>query len=391
VPAPDPRCADAIANVAKRSYGIDRWAKPCAELGAQMGPGWMHQLAMTMVHPPKGPDDVDPFEWVQRVQIAAALTIAHLDQGWEGSVRKRALTSLALGPVDWTVSAAILAMSIVAKSDPNARRDIEQLYEYLRRSVGQTGFTCYEWPLANAWISLGGHSPDRLAELQAWRDRAIQGAPDNVEKHEGLDLQRYAEFCVKRDEILMRGNMGAQGAMQAMQGGGTWPELQRLCQEFGVQPKGNQPNAAAARVPEWDQRINGDAELQKGWNEEMSNARLRAQGIDPNSPEGQRLKQFQSGKPVDVEVEKARAQQAAQQIAQGEGGDPDPVVFPGQKVAKLSDYVGLMKEMQKGNMNGALAKYGLDMGAYMKVAQAWGAKMASDATLTAKFGKMMAG
>lgn len=88
--------------------------------------------------------------------------------------------------------------------------------------------------------------------------------------------------------------------------------------------------------------------------------------------------------------EMAKAQAAAQQVAAGGGGDPDPVVFPGQKVPKLSDYVGLMKAMQTGNMMGALGKYGLDMMGYASVATAWGQKLAADATLNAKFAAMMA-
>ena len=87
----------------------------------------------------------------------------------------------------------------------------------------------------------------------------------------------------------------------------------------------------------------------------------------------------------------ARRRRGAAQIASGQGGDADPVVFPGQKLAKLSDYVGLMKAMQTGDMNGALRKYGLDMGSYMQASQAWGIKLAADPMLTQKFGKMMAG
>ena len=33
------------------------------------------------------------------------------------------------------------------------------------------------------------------------------------------------------------------------------------------------------------------------------------------------------------------------------------MVFPGQKVARLSDYVKLMKAMQTGNMMGALGQF----------------------------------
>ncbi|MBK7778775.1 MAG: hypothetical protein IPI43_32465 [Sandaracinaceae bacterium] len=93
-----------------------------------------------------------------------------------------------------------------------------------------------------------------------------------------------------------------------------------------------------------------------------------------------------------MEGARVNAQAVAQQMAAGEDmGDPDPVVFPGQTVAKLlSDYVKMMKKMQTGDANGALKMYGLNMGSYGGVAQAWGVKLASDPVLTAKFGKMMA-
>jgi hypothetical protein len=65
-------------------------------------------------------------------------------------------------------------------------------------------------------------------------------------------------------------------------------------------------------------------------------------------------------------------------------------VFPGQRVARLSDYVRLMKAMQTGNMMGALGQFGLDMMGYATVATAWGQKLAQDPTLNAKFAAQMA-
>ena len=95
-------------------------------------------------------------------------------------------------------------------------------------------------------------------------------------------------------------------------------------------------------------------------------------------------------KKFDQAEEMAKAQGAQQAIAAGGGGDPDPVVFPGQPVAKLSDYVKLMKMMQTGNMMGALAHYKLDMMQYASVATAWGGKLGADPTLNAKFAAAMA-
>jgi tetratricopeptide (TPR) repeat protein len=70
-------------------------------------------------------------------------------------------------------------------------------------------------------------------------------------------------------------------------------------------------------------------------------------------------------------------------------GDADPVVFPGQRVSKLSDYVRIMKGMQTGNAAGALAQAGLDMQSYGQVAMAWAQAMQRDPTLVQKYTRMM--
>jgi len=90
-----------------------------------------------------------------------------------------------------------------------------------------------------------------------------------------------------------------------------------------------------------------------------------------------------------TQMKEAQAGQAA--VASGAAGDADPVIFPGQPVAKLSDYVKIMKKMQTGDMNGALAPYGLDMMGYASVAGQWGTKLGADPVLNAKFMKLLMG
>jgi hypothetical protein len=87
----------------------------------------------------------------------------------------------------------------------------------------------------------------------------------------------------------------------------------------------------------------------------------------------------------------AQAQAAAAAVQTGAAGDMDPVVFPGQRVARLSDYVRIMKGMQSGNPMGALAQMGLDMQSYGQVAMQWSQAMQRDPTLVAKFQRMMQG
>ncbi|MBI5531731.1 MAG: tetratricopeptide repeat protein [Deltaproteobacteria bacterium] len=70
-------------------------------------------------------------------------------------------------------------------------------------------------------------------------------------------------------------------------------------------------------------------------------------------------------------------------------GEPDPVVFPGQRIARLSDYVRVVKGMQTGNVAGALQAAGLDMNAWGQVAAAWGQRLSQDQGLAQQFQMMM--
>jgi hypothetical protein len=67
----------------------------------------------------------------------------------------------------------------------------------------------------------------------------------------------------------------------------------------------------------------------------------------------------------------------------------DPEVFPGKRLGRLSEYVALMRGMQSGDFAGALARAGLDMAGYAQVAQAWGAALAEDPELGARYNEMM--
>ncbi len=280
---PDANVALAIHELAAEPFSLELWEPKARALAAKLGPAQVNSLLGTMVHPPRPPNsDWRVLVWVQRVQVAAALVIAYLDSGWEGSVRKRTLYSLLYGPVDWTVDAAIIALGCLARQDPTIRAEVEQAFAWLQGQVASEGFTCFEYPLVSTWLALDGHDPATLARLEEWQKRVLE----------------------------------TSGGAQVL--------------SSEIKPKA----------------FNQDEEV-------------------------------------------AKAQVAQQQLAAGQGGEADPEVFPGQPVARLSDYVRMMKGMQSGDMMGAIGQFGLDMGSYAQVMQAWGAKLQADPTLNAKFGAMM--
>ncbi|MCA9706312.1 MAG: hypothetical protein KDK70_10730 [Myxococcales bacterium] len=384
---PDPRAAEAVAGIAQQRYHLPTWATAAAALG--MGDGWAQHLLATMLHPPPAPDHVHPLDWVPRVQVAAALVLAAAPGG------HRVLQSLALGPADWCVEAAIVALGELARRQPAAQASVEQLFGYLRAQIPKEGFSSYAYPLACTWLTLVPAGDPRAAELEAWRQRILRGeeggttSKGSIGMIGGLNMETYAEFCVKRDLLTMQ--QGYQGraalAMQAFGRGGDGGSLQALAAEYGVP----MINAGTAYIEGWNEAINRDPRLGLAFEQTKSRIKLQLQGIDPDSEEARLSHNLMQGKGLDQEQELRKAQAAQEQLAAGLAGEADPTVFPGQKVARLSDYVQLMKRMQTGDFNGALAAYGLDMGSYSLVMQAWGTKLGVDPTLNAKFGQMMAG
>jgi hypothetical protein len=190
-----------------------------------------------------------------------------------------------------------------------------------------------------------------------------------------MTIEEYAKFSVLRDRIVA----GLGYSRSALIGFNPPPALVALCQKHGVDP-------GHPFVKEWQEALNASPRLNEVFIEARRGFELSEMGV--SAKEKDALDDIRQGN-MDMHLRMAQAQQAQAAVAAGDGGDPDPVVFPGQRVARLSDYVGIMKGMQTGNMMGALSQYGLDMMSYGSVATAWGAKMAADPTLTEKFNRMM--
>jgi tetratricopeptide (TPR) repeat protein len=284
LPRPDPQVVKKLHNLASEPFAFDLWAPRAQQLARELGPGALQSLLAALTFPPKPPgSNWRVLGWTQRAQIATVLVLAHLDDGWNGSLRQKVLYSLLYGPTDWVTTATICVLGHLARHDATIRAEVQQAFAWMRSIIPKEGFTTWEHPLACVWLSLPGLDEATKKGLEQWRD--------------------------------------------AIEDGKTGGSRVYSCQ---------------LEAKKFDQA----AEMQK-------------------------------------------AQAAQQQIAQGGGGDPDPMVFPGQRVAKLSDYVKIMKGMQTGNMMGALGAYGLDMMSYSQVATAWGQKLAADPVLNAKFSAMM--
>jgi tetratricopeptide (TPR) repeat protein len=152
VAPPAPAVAEAVAQLAAQPYHLDAWWGQARRLAQQLGPARVEDLLATMVYPP-GVGGVDrPAAWVFRVQVAAALVIAHLDSGWEDSVRGRALLSLVNGPMDWTVDAALVALAALARAEDDCAPAIAEQFRALR--AGLSADSALSFVPALLWNSL---------------------------------------------------------------------------------------------------------------------------------------------------------------------------------------------------------------------------------------------
>jgi tetratricopeptide (TPR) repeat protein len=378
----DPNVAHAVGSIAFQLFRKDVWDPAAQRLASELGPNAVHALLAVATNPP-APHEFDGVMWTYRCQIATAVVLSHLGP-WESGPGRAALYSMVSGPSDWVTIAGIVALAWRAADGPNVRAEVEGAFRWLRGLVAAEGFTPWEGALAYVWLGMGGHTEPVRADLQAWIDRyertlTSKNAVRTLRRYGGMTLEQYAAFSVERDRIVA--GLGYQGAGSMLVGFNPPPALVALCQRANVNP--HKPF-----VDEWQEALNANSGLMNAFVEARSAYELEQMGVSKD--EKAALDQIRGGD-MDMHQRMAQAQQAQADVAAGNAGDPDPEVFPGQRVARLSDYVRILKGMQTGNMMGALAQYGLDMMSYGQVAQAWAAKMAADPTLTDKFSRMMNG
>jgi hypothetical protein len=379
----DPQLANMIGQLAYQPFRKDVWDPAALRIAQQLGPNAAQPMMNVLLNPPPPPNDIDGVTWFYRCQIATAIVLSHFGP-WETGPGRAALYSMISGPSDWVTIAGIVALAWRAGDSPNVGAEVEGAFSWLRTQIPKEGFTPWEGALAYAWQSLlmmgGGHSDSLKQALERWIDTyedtlSEKNAVRTLRRHGGMTIEEYAKYSVQRDRIVS----GLGYSRSALIGFNPPPALVALCQKHGVDP--HHPF-----VKEWQEALNASPALNEQFIEARRSFELSEMGV--SAKEKDALDEIREGN-MDMHLRMAQAQQAQAAVAAGDAGDPDPVVFPGQRVARLSDYVGILKGMQTGNMMGALAQYGLDMMSYGSVATAWGAKMAADPTLTEKFNRMM--
>jgi hypothetical protein len=175
VSAPSQRITDAVAAIAARPYHLKTWLAEASAVAPQFGPGKVLDIMAAMVHPTQPPRKFTAWEWVQRIQIAAALMIAKVEENWYGSRRRQGLFDLCNGPLDWTTVAGILALATLAQDEPAVADDVANLFNELLGTMPQGGYICHLYPLVVAYQRLPNLSPKERQDLAEWRRELERG------------------------------------------------------------------------------------------------------------------------------------------------------------------------------------------------------------------------
>lgn len=157
VPPPEKELARSIARIAAQPYDLSKWWRKAKGLASTlMNEGDIESLLGVLVHPPEREGDFTQWDWIFRVQVAACFTIANLER-WKD---RETLFDLVLGPVDWTSTAAVVALSQIAiKQEPFREQIVELLAKVLHDVVrssesGEIHFTNLVEPIAHCLLRI---------------------------------------------------------------------------------------------------------------------------------------------------------------------------------------------------------------------------------------------
>jgi hypothetical protein len=175
VPEPPPEVATAVAEIARSPFDRPAWLAAGGELVRRLQPN-VEELLGVMAHPPVLPSGVYAPIWIQRLQVAAALALANHEAHtpWPDSRRKQVLFDLACGPMDWTVDAAVIALTAVAQNNPGTCRDAVELFLGLLNQQPRPGHVCYEHAVVHCFQQLPGLAKELRDSLAAYQ-RQMEG------------------------------------------------------------------------------------------------------------------------------------------------------------------------------------------------------------------------
>jgi hypothetical protein len=150
VAPPAPRTAAAVARVAKMPFSRPAWRAECRTLATEVAD--VDELLAAMVHPTPSPSRT-PWDWRFQVMTASALALGHLRADEPSNISNHPLVRLLDGPVDWSTTAAVIALGDIALREPRFASVItRELESRLSQPTTPIWHQCFAQPAQ--WVLL---------------------------------------------------------------------------------------------------------------------------------------------------------------------------------------------------------------------------------------------
>ncbi len=175
LPPPEGDVTAAIGRIAVKHFDYETYWAAASQAAGRLGVSRASEILATLVHPPRTPPEVSTLAWLPRVHFAACACLAHLDEGWEESVRRDALLSVLHGPMDWTTDAAIRVLAYLGYQEPALAPDIHDEFQKRYDSYPSHGYWSWRRTLLQCWPWLP-HLYDQEREEMRKQLRALDEA-----------------------------------------------------------------------------------------------------------------------------------------------------------------------------------------------------------------------
>lgn len=169
-PPPGTKVTNLVAEMARTPFDYWRSWRQARLAADQLTVSDIQELLGVMVHPPALENGYNALQWIPRVQLAATQIIANIDNEWDNSLRKTVLFDLARGPMDWSIEAAIIALTQLCLVDQAPLDQVVKLYAELLDRIPRNAPCCYALALLYNWAMLPISVEDRKAIYELIED-----------------------------------------------------------------------------------------------------------------------------------------------------------------------------------------------------------------------------
>ncbi|MHC4398525.1 MAG: hypothetical protein ACYTG0_02480 [Planctomycetota bacterium] len=155
-----------VAELASQHYDYERNWRQAESAAARFQLRAVKDVLAVMVYPPPVRSAIPAWVWLPRVQLAAAQLVARIETAHGIPVRESSLADVVMGPIDWTIDAAVLALTHRARSDPKSSAEVRSLFAALLDRIPSEGYwSCAETTFRN-WLLLPNLPDNERAEIE---------------------------------------------------------------------------------------------------------------------------------------------------------------------------------------------------------------------------------